>query len=263
MCCVVWCGVVWLGWVWLAWVEWVVSLSDQALLAAFFPSPYTRHPPPPQTTTTTPPNHQYHHHHQQQQQDLFPPAFSGRPSHTADEWLAGSDKEPKLMSLDPTKRPSASSSSSTPPLFPTGNGHGHGHGSGLPPRPRSVGSGVGKSPTQMQKEVGGGVLELGGGGCWVVVGGGGGCCLLLWWWWWWWWWGHLSVVISYLAFALGRRSLVGHSKCPLNPHRTTRNLPTTTTTTTTTTTNSWTRPWRASPSSRAASRPPDWIFRES
>lgn len=32
---------------------------------------------------------------------MFPATFSGVPSHTADEWLAGSDKPPKLCSLDP------------------------------------------------------------------------------------------------------------------------------------------------------------------
>lgn len=35
------------------------------------------------------------------QEDLYPPTFSGVPSHTADEWKAGSDKPPKLCSLDP------------------------------------------------------------------------------------------------------------------------------------------------------------------
>jgi coronin-1B/1C/6 len=35
------------------------------------------------------------------QDDLYPPTFSGVPSHTADEWLGGSDKPPKLCSLDP------------------------------------------------------------------------------------------------------------------------------------------------------------------
>jgi coronin-1B/1C/6 len=36
------------------------------------------------------------------QEDIFPETFSGEPSHTADEWLAGSDKPPKLMSLNPS-----------------------------------------------------------------------------------------------------------------------------------------------------------------
>lgn len=36
------------------------------------------------------------------QDDLFPATFSGVASHTADEWLAGSDLPPKLCSLDPS-----------------------------------------------------------------------------------------------------------------------------------------------------------------
>ncbi len=35
------------------------------------------------------------------QDDLFPDSFSGEPSHTVDEWYAGSDQPPKLMSLNP------------------------------------------------------------------------------------------------------------------------------------------------------------------
>jgi hypothetical protein len=35
------------------------------------------------------------------QEDLYPPTFSGLPSHTCAEWLAGSDLPPKLCSLDP------------------------------------------------------------------------------------------------------------------------------------------------------------------
>jgi len=35
------------------------------------------------------------------QEDLFPPAYSGEPSHTADEWLGGSDLAPKTRSLNP------------------------------------------------------------------------------------------------------------------------------------------------------------------
>lgn len=35
------------------------------------------------------------------QEDLYPPTFSGIPSHTADEWMKGSEKAPKLCSLDP------------------------------------------------------------------------------------------------------------------------------------------------------------------
>mmetsp|Transcript_30028 Transcript_30028/g.39502 ORF Transcript_30028/g.39502 Transcript_30028/m.39502 type:complete len:444 (-) Transcript_30028:462-1793(-) len=41
------------------------------------------------------------------QEDLFPPSFSGEPSHTADEWLAGSDQPPKTRSLDPSLAGSA------------------------------------------------------------------------------------------------------------------------------------------------------------
>ncbi|CAM9674454.1 unnamed protein product [Discosporangium mesarthrocarpum] len=41
------------------------------------------------------------------QDDLFPPTFSGQPSHTADQWLAGSNKPPKTMDLRP--RPPGSS----------------------------------------------------------------------------------------------------------------------------------------------------------
>eukprot|EP00607_Mallomonas_marina_P009555 CAMPEP_0182418156 /NCGR_PEP_ID=MMETSP1167-20130531/2620_1 /TAXON_ID=2988 /ORGANISM="Mallomonas Sp, Strain CCMP3275" /LENGTH=427 /DNA_ID=CAMNT_0024592195 /DNA_START=286 /DNA_END=1569 /DNA_ORIENTATION=+ len=35
------------------------------------------------------------------QEDIFPDTFSGEPSHTAQEWLAGSDLPPRLMSLNP------------------------------------------------------------------------------------------------------------------------------------------------------------------
>lgn len=38
------------------------------------------------------------------QEDLFPDSFSGEASHTADEWLAGSDLPPKLASLNPGVR---------------------------------------------------------------------------------------------------------------------------------------------------------------
>ena len=64
------------------------------------------------------------------QEDLFPPTYAGIPSHTADEWIAGSDKEPVIMSLDPAKR--AASDSNGP----------------APPRPVSI-----KSQLQLQKEV--------------------------------------------------------------------------------------------------------------
>lgn len=36
------------------------------------------------------------------QEDIFPDSFSGEPSHTVDEWLAGSDLPPKLTSLNPS-----------------------------------------------------------------------------------------------------------------------------------------------------------------
>lgn len=64
------------------------------------------------------------------QEDLFPPTYAGIPSHTADEWLAGSDKEPVSMSLDPAKRTASDN-----------NGP-------APPRPVSI-----KSQLQLQKEV--------------------------------------------------------------------------------------------------------------
>lgn len=35
------------------------------------------------------------------QEDIFPDSFSGEPSQTADEWIAGSDVPPKMMSLNP------------------------------------------------------------------------------------------------------------------------------------------------------------------
>jgi len=38
------------------------------------------------------------------QDDIYPDTFAGVPSHTADEWLAGSDKPPVLMSLNPANR---------------------------------------------------------------------------------------------------------------------------------------------------------------
>jgi coronin-1B/1C/6 len=46
------------------------------------------------------------------QEDIFPDSFSGEPSHTADEWLAGSDQAPKVSSLNPSiaSTPTASSS---------------------------------------------------------------------------------------------------------------------------------------------------------
>lgn len=38
------------------------------------------------------------------QDDIFPDTASGEPAHTADEWLAGSDKVPVTMSLNPANR---------------------------------------------------------------------------------------------------------------------------------------------------------------
>ena len=35
------------------------------------------------------------------QEDLYPDSFAGIPSHTCDEWLAGSSKPPELASLNP------------------------------------------------------------------------------------------------------------------------------------------------------------------
>lgn len=47
------------------------------------------------------------------QDDIFPDTFSGEPSHTADEWWGGSDKEPETMSLNPINRPQGGGSSSS------------------------------------------------------------------------------------------------------------------------------------------------------
>jgi len=38
------------------------------------------------------------------QDDLFPPSFDGQPTMNSDEWFAGNNREPGLMSLDPAKR---------------------------------------------------------------------------------------------------------------------------------------------------------------
>jgi coronin-1B/1C/6 len=48
------------------------------------------------------------------QEDIFPDTFSGVPSQSADEWLAGENKAPLLMNL----RPGASGTSSTGPKAP-------------------------------------------------------------------------------------------------------------------------------------------------
>ena len=50
------------------------------------------------------------------QDDIFPDTFSGEPSHTADEWWGGSDKEPETMSLNPINRPQGGGSSSFTPM---------------------------------------------------------------------------------------------------------------------------------------------------
>lgn len=49
------------------------------------------------------------------QEDIFPETFSGEPSHTAAEWLAGSDQPPRLMSLNPAsgQKSARSSTAST------------------------------------------------------------------------------------------------------------------------------------------------------
>jgi len=50
------------------------------------------------------------------QEDIFPDTFAGIPSHTADEWLAGSDQPPRLMSLAPgAQHVSAQTQSFSPP----------------------------------------------------------------------------------------------------------------------------------------------------
>lgn len=42
------------------------------------------------------------------QDDLFPPCFSGQPSHTAEEWLAGSEMAPMKMDMRPSSRETTS-----------------------------------------------------------------------------------------------------------------------------------------------------------
>lgn len=53
------------------------------------------------------------------QEDIFPDSFSGEPSHTADEWLAGSDQPPRLKSLNPSvaSTPTAAAAAHTPRVF--------------------------------------------------------------------------------------------------------------------------------------------------
>jgi coronin-1B/1C/6 len=48
------------------------------------------------------------------QEDLYPDTISPEPSHTADEWLAGSNKPPKLMSLNPSAAGASSMVASKP-----------------------------------------------------------------------------------------------------------------------------------------------------
>lgn len=38
------------------------------------------------------------------QEDLYPPTCSNEPSHTSDQWLAGSNRPPRLMSLNPSAK---------------------------------------------------------------------------------------------------------------------------------------------------------------
>lgn len=42
------------------------------------------------------------------QDDLFPPCFSGQPSHTSEEWLAGSEMAPMKMDMRPSSRETTS-----------------------------------------------------------------------------------------------------------------------------------------------------------
>ena len=44
------------------------------------------------------------YHNDAFQDDIFPDCVSATPSHTADEWAAGSSKAPVTMSLDPRQR---------------------------------------------------------------------------------------------------------------------------------------------------------------
>jgi coronin-1B/1C/6 len=52
------------------------------------------------------------------QEDLYPETYSGEPSHSVDEWFAGSDLPPRYVSLNPnSKSGGASSNSVTPKAF--------------------------------------------------------------------------------------------------------------------------------------------------
>jgi coronin-1B/1C/6 len=48
------------------------------------------------------------------QEDIFPPTASGVPAHTADQWFAGSNKEPEKMSLAPGAAPAGGARTATP-----------------------------------------------------------------------------------------------------------------------------------------------------
>ena len=48
------------------------------------------------------------------QEDIYPDTYSGEPSHSADEWLAGSDLPPKLMSLNPNASNNSNSAAPAP-----------------------------------------------------------------------------------------------------------------------------------------------------
>ncbi len=57
------------------------------------------------------------------QEDLYPETYSGEPSHTAEEWFAGSDLPPRYVSLNPHAKGStsaATSSTTTPKAFTSG-----------------------------------------------------------------------------------------------------------------------------------------------
>ncbi len=51
------------------------------------------------------------------QDDIFPDTAAPIPAHTADEWMAGSSKDPVLMSLDPSKGGAAAAAGGAPKAF--------------------------------------------------------------------------------------------------------------------------------------------------
>ena len=53
------------------------------------------------------------------QEDLYPPTASMDPAHSADEWFAGSNKNPRLMSLNPNSRGNIVPTSAPPPSSST------------------------------------------------------------------------------------------------------------------------------------------------